>query len=596
MIVLGLFGYGMNPSACLLIDGKLVAFAEEERFTRYKVSTDLFPSRAAAFVLTQAGINLQVVTKIAFAWDANVYPYGMLKTLAKQFFRHRRRSKESPTRGGGTSVLTGLATVLKYVPRRLEQDIYLGLREPGLVGARPPIEFVPHHLSHSYSTYYCSPFSEAIVLTIDGSGEDQCTQVAVGRGGELEVVETIGLPDSLGWFYGAFTAYFGFKPYRHEGKLMALAALGQAGNPWFDRLEEVLSISETGYCVDPIYTRLGAHSYSARFSDNLAQWVTRFDAELEPLAHGEVSLIEPGKPRYMDQGYRDLAWAVQARLEAAAKTLAVHHARKNGIKNLCIAGGVGLNCKMNGRLLEDSQFDAVFVQPASNDAGTAIGAAMVVAHSHGDSIRNEMQNAYLGPGYSDDEIRVTLEECGARFNFCEDIAERVASEIAQNRVVGWFQGRMEAGPRALGARSILANPQASDIQKRLGLSVKRREVWRPFCPSILSEYKQDYFENAAESPFMTTAFQVREERREEMRAVMHVDGSARPQTVSEKGSPLFHSMLTHVHKLTGLPFVINTSFNVNGEPIVCSPLDAIRCFYSSGLDVLALGNFVLTKE
>lgn len=593
MNVLGLFGFGINPGACLLRDGELVAFCEEERLNRYKTSPEVFPGRAVAFVLGHAGFQLADIDRIAFAWDASRYPYGMLKTLAGQFFRYRRRAARVSSGGKRSNVTAGLANALKYTPSRLREEIGLGLRASGLKGPLPPIEFVPHHLSHSYSAYFCSPFDEAIVLTLDGSGEDTCTQVAVARGEELTVVDSIPVPHSLGWFYGAFTAYFGFVPYRHEGKLMALAGLGfERGpdNPWTERLEQVVSLDGGRYEVNPIYTRFGKHSYSDRFTDGLVDFVTRLEPGLCPItANGK------GDAPYLQPSYVDLAFGVQDRLEKVVQSLARNVAKEHGIRNLCIAGGVGLNCKMNGALRGDSSFDAVFVQPASYDAGSAVGAAMAVAQAGGDSVRNTTQNAYLGPGYTVDEMRQVLEDCGLSYEECGDVAVRVAEELAAGKTVGWFQGRMEAGPRALGARSILANPALPGVSEYLNRRVKSREVWRPFCPSILEECKDEYLESADGAPFMTTSFQVQESARASMAAVAHVDGSTRPQTVSAAASPLFHRLISEFRRITGVPFVINTSFNVDGEPIVCSPRDAVRCFYSSGLDVLALGPFVLSK-
>jgi len=595
MIVLGLFGYGTNPGACLLRDGALVAFAEEERFTRQKGSHGLFPGKAIASCLRQAGVALGEVDRIAFPWDTSKYPYRMGASLARQYLANRFRA--GTTGAGGSTWLTVVSNLLKYTPGRLQEDVRIGLRAQGLKDAPPPIEFVPHHLAHAYSAYFCSPFDEAVVLTLDGSGEELCTQIAVGKGERLEVKDSVPVPHSLGWYYAAFTAYFGFAPYRHEGKFMALAALGHEraeDNPWPERLDEVLSVNGRGYEVDPLYTRFGEHTYAERFTDSLAQWVTSFDPALEPLVARERGAVN-GDPRYLEQRYIDLAWGVQRKLEEAAKSVASAAAREHGSTNLCVAGGVGLNCKMNGALLAETSFERLFVQPACYDAGSAIGAAMVVAEAAGDPIRNELTNAYFGPSWSQDEIRATLDDCRLTAAPCDDIASCVADELAEGKRVGWFQGGMELGPRALGARSILASPLEPDVSRRLNLEVKSREAWRPFCPSILAEAAADCFENAADAPFMTTAFRVREDRRDALASVSHVDGTTRPQTVTEHGAPLYHRLLTEFRARTGAPFVLNTSFNGAEEPIVCSPIEAIRCFYSTGLDALALGDFLLKK-
>jgi carbamoyltransferase len=583
----------MNPGACLMRDGVLLAFAEEERFTRVKGSHGYFPGRSATWCLKRAGLSLEEVDRIAFAWDAKKYPLRMFATLGRQYLRHRGRAHASG-RGHTTTLLDTIDDVLRHRPGRLREQIRAGLRAEGHRG-EPPIEFVSHHLCHSYSAYFCSSFEQAVVLTLDGSGEDVCTQVAVGRGERLEVVESVPVPHSLGWFYAAFTAYFGFTPYRDEGKFMGLAALGHArasDNPWPERLARIVPVHDDGYEVDPIYTRFGAHTYAQRFTDALAEFVTSYDPRLAPLSR--ATHANGGAP-YLDPAWIDLAFGVQARLEHAARTLADRALREHGMENLCVAGGVGLNCKMNGALLAGTAAKRVFVQPAAYDAGAAIGAAMVVAEAGGDPIRNALDHAYLGPSWSNGEIHDVLKRCNVTSEECGDIAGRVASELDRGRVVAWFQGPMELGPRALGARSILANPKTPGVRDRLNRDVKFREPWRPFCPSILARAAPDYIAGAEHAPFMTTAFAVRPERREEMSQAVHVDGSARPQTVTPVLGGRYHALLEAFEDRTGLPFVINTSFNVNGEPIVCSPAEALRSFYASGVDALALGDFFLTK-
>ncbi len=602
MNVLGIFGFGMNPAACLLRDGELVAFCEEERFSRVKTSPDQFPGRAVQFCLSHAELDLGDVDRIAFAWDTHKYPFLMLKKLAGQYARHRSRAQS----GGGRSLnhsstlSSALLNVLKYTPGRLEREIQLGLRERGIKGAMPKIEFVPHHLCHAYSTFFASPFDEALILTLDGSGEDICTQIAVGRAGKVEIMESTPIPHSLGWYYAAFTAYFGFLPYRHEGKLMGLAGLGHAradGNPWVERLEPVLTLDDSGYRVDPTFTRFGVHSHAERFTDKLVKLITSHDPKLTPVSALEDSQNAEGPPpRYLDPAYVDLAWGVQARLEHVVRELAKRAAHKHGgHRNLCIAGGVGLNCKLNGALLSTDEFDGVFVQPASNDAGSALGAAMAVAEAAGDKIQRPLEHVNYGPEFGNAELRDFFQHCKVPAYESSDITTSVAEELARGKLVGWFQGRAEFGPRALGSRSILASPYLENVSDRLNLAVKGREPWRPFCPSILAEDAPDYFEGCTKAPFMTTAFQVKEEKRKDLAAATHVDGSARPQTVSESATPLFHQLLCEFRDRTGLPALINTSFNFAGEPIVSSPRDALRVFYSTGLDVLAIGDFILRK-
>lgn len=597
MNVLGLFGFGMNPGACLLRDGRIDGFAEEERFSRVKAAPGQFPGRSAAWCLGRARLELGDVDRIAFAWDASKYPYGMLGALLRPYLRYRlRASGRNGGRGRDATFATVVANLLQYTPARLREEIRLGLRAQGLRGDVPEIEFVPHHLAHAASAYFCSAFDEAVVLTLDGSGEDVSTQIAIGRGERLEVVESVPIPHSLGWFYAAFTAYLGFTPYRHEGKLMGLAGLGHArarDNRWPERLERVLRVEDGRYEVDPTFTRFGSHTHAERFTDALADFVTSFDSRLAPLLPGERG-DDGATSRCLDPGYVDLAWGVQRRLEEAVCAVAARAARTHGPRNLCVAGGVGLNCKMNGALRSGTAFEHVFVQPSCHDAGAALGAAMVVAQRGGDGVRNPLDSACLGPEWSPAELRGLLDECGLRAQECEDVAARAAEELAAGRTVGWFQGRMEVGPRALGARSILADPRRTDLQAALN-RVKAREAWRPFCPSVLDEARGEVLQDAAHAPFMTTAFQVRPERARELAAVVHADGSVRPQTVRADASPRYHRLLGAFRERTGLPLVVNTSFNFDGEPIVCTPREALRCFYSTGIDVLALGDFVLSK-
>lgn len=495
---------------------------------------------------------------------------------------------------GGANVVTVLSNLLKYSPKRLLEEIRFSLRATGYRGALPPIEFIPHHLCHAYSAYFSSPFDDALVLTVDGSGEDICTQVAVGEGSNLRVVKSTAIPHSLGWYYAAFTAYMGFIPYRHEGKLMALAGLGHeraAENPWPERLSEILSVSEGDYRVDPTYTRFGAHSHAERFTDKLLDFITSFDPKLKPLGFRDGK----ANARLLDPAYIDLAWGVQCQLERAVAAVVRGSANQTTSRNLCIAGGVGLNCKMNGSLLKGTGIERIYAFPACHDAGSAIGAAMYIAQQGGDKIKRELRSAQLGPEYSNDEIREVLKFSKLSFTAHEDIAAHAAALLSEGKLVGWFQGRMEMGPRALGGRSILADPRSAGISEKLNREVKAREAWRPFCPSILEEHAGEHFESARDASFMTVALGVKEGSREEMGEAMHVDGTARPQVVHEDASPIYHRLLEEFAGLTGTPFLVNTSFNVSGEPIVCSPAEALRSFYACGLDALAIGDFLVEK-
>jgi carbamoyltransferase len=601
MNVLGVMAFGENPAACLLRDGELVAFAEEERFTRLKGSDGMCPSRSIAYCLSAAGLPLAAVDRIAFGWNCRKYPWTMLRRFAGAYLRHRGAARRAyRVADEGSSGLSALEAAFEYHPGRIRSRLVQGLRAAGLRGEVPPIEFVDHHLAHAYSAYYCSGFRRAGILTLDGSGEDVCTQLAVGEDDEVRVVEQVGIPNSLGWFYAAITQYLGFIPYRDEGKLMGLAALGEercGANRWLDPLSRVLRISGDGYEVDPIYTRLGGHYDGDRFTDELTRLITSVDPTAVPVAYGE-RVRHDGEviSRYLLDTYVDLAWAAQTLLEEAAVTLARRLVREQRVENLCLAGGVALNCKMNGEVLRHAGCRNVFVQPAASDAGSALGAAMYVGRQLGDDVRNPLTHVRYGPGFDDDAVHRALRQCGVSFRRVADPAEEAAERLEEGSIVGWVQGRMEFGARALGGRSILANLAVPGIKDRVNARVKYRESWRPFCPSLIEEVKDRYIESPNESSFMTVAYRATPEAVKALPAIVHVDGTMRPQVVASDVDPLYHRLIAEVGRRTGHPVVMNTSLNVRSEPIVCTPLEAVRCYYSNGLDALIIGNFALTKK
>jgi carbamoyltransferase len=601
MIILGINGFGQNPAACVVRDGKLESFIAEERLTRLKGSDGIFPSKAAAACLRMSNLRLEQVDRVAFAWNTAKYPWHMFRHFASTALKYRSRERAAyhVTRES-SSFFTALDTLLEFAPGRVRAGIRDGLRAGGLHGKIPPIEFVDHHLSHSYSTYFCSPFQKAGILTIDGSGEDQCTQLSLAEGDTIRTVESYPIPHSLGWFYAAITQYLGFLPYRDEGKLMGLAALGEersASNKWLEPLSKVLVLSATGYEVNPIFTKFGGHFYGDRFTDALVKLLTDVDPDAIPISYGEkVEIGGVAQSKYLLDRYVDIAWAAQELLERAAVMLAQKLTRGYGVENLCLAGGVGLNCKMNGEILRRAGVKNIFVQPASSDDGAAIGAALRVAHTLGDNPRNSFHHAYWGPGFSNDEIRRDLVQCGVKFQEVSDPAETSAELLARGEILGWFQGRMELGARALGGRSILADPVSPDVRERVNRQVKYRESWRPFCPSLIEERKNDYLEDPNEASFMIVAYKGTETTRLRAPAAVHVDGTVRPQVVSSAANPLYHRLISCLGAKTGHPIVLNTSFNIRSEPIVCAPLEALRCYFGCGLDTLVMGNFVIKKS
>lgn len=590
MRILGLIGDGKNPAACLIDSGELVALIEEERVNRYKNSHNLFPAFAVKNCLSMAGLkDLEDIDAIAWGWDCNKYPLTMLGSFAKAYVRSwgktRRPYVAHPTLGD-SAVGEVLRRVAEDRPARRHERIRTELRRLGIPGPIPPVHFFNHHLSHAASTYYLSGFEDAAIVVIDGSGEDISTTIFQGRGDTITPLDEIPIPDSLGWYYAAFTELLGFEPYSDEGKLMGLAAFGHADPRWTEVVDKVLQCHADGtYSVNPRYTLLGNHYYGSQLSDELV----------------ELCGILRGRNEELTDDHRNLAFAVQQGLEKAALGLVRRALERSGSKNLCLAGGVSLNCKMNGVLRRNSGCQAIFVQPAANDVGTALGAALLLSHQNGQPVRFRLEHTHYGPGFDNDEIKKALDICQQPYQTPEDITGEAAKLILQDKIVGWFQGRMEFGSRALGGRSILANPFIEKMDDKVNRQVKFREPWRPFCPSMAKGQEEIWLKDGEEAPFMIVAYDAKEEWISRLPSVVHVDGSVRPQTVSGTIGPLdrpenrYRALLDAIGKETGAGIVLNTSFNVRGEPIVCTPLDAIRCFAGTGIDALVIGDYLLYK-
>ena len=575
MNVLGLSCFGQNPGACLLRDGKLVAFAEEERFLRIKGAFGRFPGRAVAYCLREAQLPLEGVDRIAIGWNATKYRFQMPLFFAKTWLLRGRHAS-----GNGGPRGTIIKELLDQQPGSIRHRVTLGLRAVGLAGRVPKIEFVDHHLAHAASAFFASGFDGAAILVIDGSGEDRSTSFFRGQGLEIQDRGSIALPDSLGWFYAALTAYLGFTPYEEEGFTMGLAPFGKPDPDLDAKLERVLKLGSHGdYTVDPAYTLLGDHSVSEHFGDALA------------------TLLGPprlqGAP--IEQRHKDIAFAAQARLEAAGLELVRRVSEDGRLRNLCLAGGVALNCKMNGVFTRSRWVDRIFVQPASHDSGTALGAAMLVAKENGHDPRFAMQSAAWGPGFGAAEVERALKIAGVRYQAVAAIEERAAEAILAGKVVAWFDGRMEVGPRALGNRSILADAARPGMNDLVNARVKFRDPWRPFCPSLTESAAGRFLGRVSDGRFMTVAHDVPAPSRAVIPSVIHVDGTTRPQVVSPTTQPRFFSVIDRVGAGSGVPVVMNTSLNVKGEPIACTPVDALRCLFSSGLDALAIEGYWVTK-
>ncbi len=572
LTILGALTFGFNPSACLLKNGELIAFAEEERFNRIKTAFNCFPIYAIRYCLEAAKTDLAEVDAIAVPWDCPKYP-GFMREFYDEG-RKRFGDKGEPTRQWEEATL-GL-----FHPDRFEKRLTEGLRKNGYYGKIPEIVYVPHHLSHAASAFFPSDFQEAAILTMDGSGEEKCSAIWKGTGGDIELRQEFQIPDSLGWFYSTFTQWLGFQPNLDEGKLMGLAPYGKSQAELFKKMDRIVSRNDRGYAVDPFFTFYGEQWIGKGFSRRI---VDVFGKPREP--REEITA-----------DHRDLAFAVQSKLEQVAVDLAGRALSLAKSENLCLAGGVCLNCKMNGVIFDRTNAQNIFIQPISNDAGATIGAALWLHRQRtGERPRFRMKHAYLGPEFDNDQIERTLKSFKLKFSYHEQVEETAADLLADGKLVAWFQGRMEGGSRALGARSILADPTRVEMKDKVNAEVKKRELWRPFCPSVTAEDKEKYFINACDSPFMILAFQVIPDAIPKMPAVVHVDGSARPQTVSNETNPRFWRLLKHFEARRGVPVILNTSFNIQGEPIICKPEEAIRSFYSTGLDALVMGNFVLKK-
>lgn len=584
MTVLGLSCFYHDAAAALVRDGRIVAAAQEERFTRVKHDAR-FPEHAVAFCLAEAGITVDQLDAVAF-YDK---PFLTFERLLETYLAF------APS---------GLPSFIKAMPVWLKQKLWTPDVISKRLGFEGPVLFTEHHESHAASAFFPSPFERAAVLTADGVGEWATTSWGVGEGDRLDLRQEIHFPHSLGLLYSAFTYFCGFRVNSGEYKLMGLAPYGEPR--YVDVIREhLIDLREDGSF------RLNTDYFT--FPSGLTMTGRRF-ARLfgGPARRAEAPIT---------QRELDLARSVQVVTEEAVLRLARHVHAETGLPDLCLAGGVALNCVANGRLLREGPFERIWIQPAAGDAGGALGAALLAYHAHhprAPDPADAMQGGYLGPVYSDDEIAAFLDAEGIPYDRLADeaaLCDRTAELLAEGQTVGWFQGRAEFGPRALGHRSILADPRGRDVWKRVNLQIKFRESFRPFAPSVLAERADEVFDlsqtssgQAAESPYMLLVAPVRDAGEAEGKgldkrhhvdstvpAVTHVDGSARVQTVTEARSPRYYRLLRAFEARTGCPVLVNTSFNVRGEPIVGSPADALRCFRNTHLDALVLGSFVVTK-
>ncbi|HZV06669.1 MAG TPA: carbamoyltransferase C-terminal domain-containing protein [Gemmataceae bacterium] len=572
MHTLGINAAFHDPAACLVSDGRIVAAAEEERFTHIKhgkrpvpFSTWELPFHAIDFCLRQAGLTIKDIDHVAYSFD----PYLLLpKGYDKSVLLPLKVGPQPPPQGFDTVWDPLFLASILHAPGHLCDGWphHLQTRLRGLSVQNIPFRWhwVAHHLAHAVSAFHVSPFPRAAVLTLDGRGEKATTGYAVGNGNHLEWLGQVQMPHSLGLLYETVTGYLGFLHSCDEYKVMALASFGQP--KYLREFREIVQLGKKGQ-----YT-IGELRLEERFGPARLR-----GAEIE-------------------QRHYDIAASLQVVLEETVLELARWLHEESKETDLCLAGGVALNCVMNARLRDDGPFQRIWVQPAAGDAGTALGAALWVdARERGAQERSyTMNHAYLGPDYDDVEIEKFLLWTKVPFRRLKNVAEETADILVKNKIIGWFQGRMEFGPRALGARSILASPIHPDMQARLN-EIKDREDFRPVAPVVLEEEAGNWFVGADVSPFMLFVHQVQPEKAKRIPAVRHVDGTARIQTINREQCPRYYDLLKAFQARTGVPVLVNTSFNTRGEPIVCTPRDAVECFWTSPLDALVIGSYLLEK-
>ncbi|MFJ7416663.1 carbamoyltransferase [Streptomyces sp. NPDC098077] len=573
-VFLGICTGPYDPAVAAVRGGQVIAYAEEERFTRNKHAVGDYPIHALQYCLEASGKRIDEIAGVGVGWDLAAYTDGRMSkffdTLSAEWDVDTATKAWQQTNLDRFSI-SGNERFHHYQWRRRYGDLRF-----------PPIRFAPHHFTHAFQSAMESPFESALVLTVDGSGDEHTTVLWEKRGTRLDPLRQIRMPHSLGWFYAAFTEYLGFEAYDGEYKVMGLAAHGKLRPELRDLIDQVLLTAPDGveFRLDPSYIHYGDHSYSGRFTDKLPETLGR----------------APRLPQEeLTQWHMDLAFAVQDALEEAVCRLIRWAVAETGIRTVCTGGGVGLNVKMNSRIFELPEVDDAFCHPLCGDSGAAAGAALVACFQETGLPPSPLTTLALGPEDDEETVTKVLANAGIAYERPADLYASISRELAAGSVVGWCQGRMEAGPRALGQRSILADPRSLAVRDKVNAVVKQRELWRPFGPAMTASAADRYFERATDSRFMTMAFAANERLREEAPAIVHTDGSVRVQMVHPESSAGLHQLLTEFEALTGVPVLLNTSFNVRGEPVVRSTEDALRTFWATGLDVLVVGDCVVRK-
>lgn len=561
MKILGV-NFSNDSAASIVVDGVVVGAAVEERFSRIK-HDGAFPRQAVQWCLDEAGLTMRDIDAVGFFWNPGIHAEAANHRLTSVPRDHLEYLYAVPVHLMRHFDGVGVG--------RVEQKLWLEDGHP------LKIHYLTHHDCHAAGTFYRSNFPSAAILTVDGYGERCSTHIARAQGNRISTLRKTDFPHSLGSFYAAFTQYLGFRANNGEGKVMGLASYGEPTQ--YDAIRKLIHLTDDGFEVDLSYFQYflqRRRRYSEKLIDLLGP---------ERAAESEI-----------EQRHKDIAASLQRVTEDVLLHLARKAKRLTGESRLCLAGGVALNCVANTRLREESGFDEVYIMPASSDAGTSLGAALYVSHVLGyETPQVHPQVDTLGPHFSEDEIESVLSVSGCSFTRPEDLPSAVASHLASGRIVGWFQGRAEFGPRALGARSILADPRSATMKDTLNARVKFREWFRPFAPAVLADRCGELFERDHASPYMLEVMQTRPDRVDDVAAGTHVDGGARVQTVTQESNPLYHAVISAFAEETGVPAIINTSFNIRGEPIVHSVSDALKCYFTTDMDALAIGPFLLEK-
>jgi carbamoyltransferase len=562
MKILGI-NHSNDAAAALVVDGRVVAASQEERFSRLKHDPS-FPDKAIDFCLKTQGIELGDLDAVGFFWNPGIHAESPLRRLTQSVRHHVEYLYGVPAR---------LIPRLGERVSRIEETIHLAS------GRKLPIHYLTHHLCHAAAAFFTSPYEEGAILTADGYGERQSTTIYRGRGADLELLAEVDFPHSIGSFYAALTDYLGFRANSGEGKVMGLASYGRESE-YVAKVRNLITLTERGFELDLSYFEF-FHDRPHRYSEKL------------------VALLGPArKPESaVDRRHEDIAFALQAVTEEVMLHLARMARKVTGAKNLCVAGGVALNCVANGRLQRETDFEKFFFYPAAGDTGTSVGAALAVEHLlHRGPRSMEVASEYLGTGFTAAQVRSVLDRGRLRYHTLKDPEVTAARMIADGLILAWFQGRAEFGPRALGNRSILADPRRKDMKDLLNATVKFREPFRPYAPSVLEESCGKYFGSDVPSPYMLRAYPTRPEMIDVLPAITHVDGTARVQTVNAKQNPRYYRLIREFGRITGIDCVLNTSFNIRGEPIINTVDEAIKCLMTTGLDALFVEDFLVVKD